>query len=118
LGIASMTLMAGGVFAQASAPAGTPAEMPTPHLACQPLYPEAALRAQVQGVSHLAFHVDENGKVTSSEVVKSSGNTREHRMLDQAALKALVNCPITVGRDENGKPIASVVTVNYTWLLQ
>jgi TonB family protein len=105
-------------FAQASAPASTPAPMPAPRPDCRPVYPAAALRVQAQGVTHIAFHVDETGKVTSAEVVTSSGNSREHRLLDLAAVMALSRCPITPAHDESGHPIASTVTVDYTWLLQ
>ena len=118
--MAASTLVAtGAALAQAPvAASAVAAEIPNPTPDCRPEYPEAALRAQVQGVSRLAFHVDETGKVTSSEVVHSSGHSREHRLLDMAALKALAHCPIKVARDENGNPVASVVTLNYTWRLQ
>ena len=90
----------------------------TPKSDCQPLYPAAALRAHVQGVTLLSFHVDESGRITSGKVVRSSGPTREHRMLDAAALHALMLCPVKAEVDENGHSVASDVEVPYTWRLQ
>lgn len=116
---ASNLAVTGAAFAQVPAPAAAAsAGMPPLPPDCRPAYPKAAERAQVQGVSTLAFQVDATGKITGGEVVRSAGRTREHRMLDSAALAALVHCPVTVERDEQGKPVASTVVVNYTWRLE
>ena len=95
-----------------------PASAPSAEAICKPEYPEAALRAQVQGVSVLVFHVDERGKVTGGEVLRSSGRSREHRMLDKAALYALMLCPFERRLDANGQARAYDVEVPYTWRLQ
>jgi periplasmic protein TonB len=86
--------------------------------ACKPEFPPAALRAQVSGVSRIRFTVDANGKVTSADVVGSSGPTREHRLLDNAAKVALGTCPFTAGVDANGTPIGTQVEVSYAWKLE
>ena len=85
---------------------------------CRPEFPPAALRAQVSGVSRIRFTVDATGKVTAAEVVGSSGPTREHRLLDNAAKLALPNCPIKVGTDAEGHPIGTQVEVAYSWKLE
>ena len=85
---------------------------------CRPEYPAAAARAQATGVSRIRFTVDANGKVTAAEVVGSSGPTREHRLLDNAAKAALQSCPIKVGVDAEGRPIGTQVDVAYTWKLE
>ena len=85
---------------------------------CRPDFPPAALRAQVSGVSRIRFTVDATGKVTAAEVVGSSGPTREHRLLDNAAKLALPNCPIKVGTDAAGNPIGTQVEVAYSWKLE
>ena len=86
--------------------------------ACKPEYPPAALRAQVSGVSRIRFTVDASGKVTSADVVGSSGPTREHRLLDNAAKSALATCPFTAGVDANGTKIGTQTEVSYAWKLE
>jgi protein TonB len=84
---------------------------------CRPDFPAAALRAGVTGVSHIRFTIDAAGKVTNAEVLGSSGPTREHRLLDNAAKLALAGCPIKVGTDAQGRPIGTQTEVLYTWKL-
>jgi protein TonB len=95
-----------------------PARVDATDPACRPEFPPAALRAQVSGTSHIRFTVDANGKVTAAEVVGSSGPTREHRLLDNAAKAALASCPIKVGIDAEGRPVGTQVEVAYTWKLE
>ena len=85
---------------------------------CRPDYPAAAARAQATGTSRIRFTVDANGKVTAADVVGSSGPTREHRLLDNAAKSALASCPIKVGVDAEGRPVGTQVEVIYTWKLE
>jgi protein TonB len=86
--------------------------------ACKPEFPPAALRAQVSGVSRIRFTVDASGKVTAADVVGSSGPTREHRLLDNAAKAALATCPFRAGQDAEGHPIGTQVEVAYAWKLE
>ena len=89
-----------------------------PVVDCAPNYPNAAARMGAQGATVLAFHVDATGKATGVEIVRSAGATREHRMLDNAAATALARCPFVAALDEQGQPVASVITVTYTWVLE
>jgi len=108
---------------EATAPVAAPGPAPAARAAvinandpgCRPEYPPAALRAGATGVSRIRFTVDASGKVTGAEVVGSSGPTREHRLLDNAAKLALAGCPIKVGTDAEGHPIGTQVEVLYTW---
>lgn len=108
---------------EATAPTAAPGPAPVARAAvinandpgCRPEYPPAALRAGAAGVSRIRFTVDASGKVTAAEVVGSSGPTREHRLLDNAAKSALAACPIKVGTDAEGHPIGTQVEVLYTW---
>jgi protein TonB len=84
---------------------------------CRPEYPPAAVRAAATGVSRIKFTIDAQGKVTAAEVAGSSGPTREHRLLDNAAKAALATCPIKPGIDASGNPIGTQVTVEYAWKL-
>ena len=89
-----------------------------PETYCKPQYPAAALRAQVQGVTTVAFHLDPMGKVTRTEIVKSSGPTPYHRLLDEETARKLSLCPFKPQLDDQGHPVAGVVKVNYTWRLE
>ena len=90
-GVLMSLAMVSGAFAQAPAAASAPAmsggTSPVMHfgMACAPGMPQQAARAGAQGTSRIRFYVDASGKVTAAEIVESSGPTREHRMLDNAA---------------------------------
>ena len=86
--------------------------------ACKPEYPPAAVRAGATGVTKMRFVVDASGKVTSAEIVGSSGPTREHRLLDNAAKSTIAACPFTPGVDAEGKPTGTTVPVEYVWKLE
>ena len=89
-----------------------------PETYCKPQYPPAALRAQVQGVTTVAFHLDATGKVTGTEIVKSSGPTPYHRLLDEETARKLSLCPFKPQLDDQGQPVAGIVKVDYRWRLE
>ncbi|NJN00671.1 MAG: TonB family protein [Aquincola sp.] len=60
--------------------------------ACKPEYPSAALKAEATGTTTIKFSIDAAGKVVSADVVKPSGPSREHRLLDRAAVTSLSGC--------------------------
>ncbi|HET9645956.1 MAG TPA: TonB family protein, partial [Burkholderiaceae bacterium] len=66
----------------------------------------------------IRFTVDSHGMVSKAEVVKSAGSSREHRLLDRAAVEALSKCPFKPGTDENGNPVGGFATVEYVWKLE
>ena len=84
---------------------------------CRPDYPAAAQRAGVEGVSRIRFTVDALGKVIGAQILQSSGATREHRLMDKAAAEALAQCPVTMGIDEQGRPVGGTADVEYHWTL-
>lgn len=86
--------------------------------ACWPALPERARRAHAQGSTILGLTVDEQGQVVDARVVRPAGHSPEHRLLDRAALDALVHCPITPGADATGKPATTRIQVTYTWKLE
>jgi protein TonB len=83
----------------------------------KPEYPVAARRAQTEGVTRIRFGVDANGQVSKAEIERASGNSREHRLLDRAAVDALSACKFQPGTDEDGKPTGAVAIVEYVWKL-
>jgi protein TonB len=85
--------------------------------ACKPDYPAAAVRAGATGISKIKLSVDASGKVTSAEVVGSSGPTRENRLLDNAAKAAFSTCHMYPGIDENGRPVGTTTVAEYLWKL-
>lgn len=115
-------------IAPAPAPAAPPAPpAPAPVAAqpaignvssCKPEYPAAAQRAETTGTTSIRFTVDASGKLSNAEVVRSSGASREHRLLDRTALSALSSCTFRAGRDTNGNPVGASFTVDYVWKLE
>ena len=81
-------------------------------------YPPAAQRAEATGTTKIRFTIDANGKLVKTEVVKSAGSSREHRMLDRVAESKLGGCSFTAGVDENGKAIGGTFEVDYVWKLE
>lgn len=83
-----------------------------------PVYPSDARRAEATGTSVILFEVDAQGRVTSSQVLGRAGFSREHRMLDRAAMDALGRCRFEPGRDRQGQPVGGRARVEYVWRLQ
>ena len=81
-------------------------------------YPAAALRAEATGTSKIRFTVDATGAVSKAEIERSAGPSREHRLLDRAAIDALSKCRFKPGTDEAGKPVGAVTPVEYVWKLE
>jgi protein TonB len=89
--------------------------------ACAPKgedYPAAAVRAEATGMTTIRFTVGADGRVTGSEVIKSSGPSREHKQLDRVALAKLSECAFKPGADENGRPVGGTTEVQYVWKLE
>jgi periplasmic protein TonB len=84
----------------------------------KPEYPAKARQAEATGVTKIRFSIDESGQVIKAEVVKSSGNSSQHRLLDRAAVEALSACRFRPGTDENGKPVGAFSNVEYAWNLE
>jgi periplasmic protein TonB len=113
------------------APAPAPAAPPAPAVApvaaqpaitnvsaCKPEYPQAALKAEASGTTAIKFTIDATGKVVSADVVKTSGASREHRLLDRAAVTSLSGCTFRPGRDASGQAVGAATTVEYVWKLE
>jgi protein TonB len=81
-------------------------------------YPTAALRAEATGITKIRFTIDGQGKLVKSDVVKSAGSSREHRMLDRIAQEKLSTCRFTPGIDENGRAVGGTFDVEYVWKIQ
>lgn len=84
----------------------------------KPEYPPKARQTEATGVTKIRFSIDESGQVIKAEITKSSGSSREHRLLDKAAVDALSACRFRPGTDENGKPVGAFSNVEYAWSLE
>jgi periplasmic protein TonB len=111
--------------AAAPAPPAPPAPKPVARAAqidvsscAKPTYPAAAARAEATGTTRIRFSIDGSGQVTKTEIVGSSGASREHRQLDRLAAEALGACKFRPGTDENGRPVGTSTNVDYVWRLE
>ena len=80
-------------------------------------YPAAARRAEATGSTRVRFTVGADGKLAGADVLKSSGSSREHKMMDRVAVTKLSECTFRPGQDENGKAIGGTYEVEYVWKL-
>ena len=89
---------------------------------CKPTgddYPAAARRADTTGTTSVRFHVGADGKLAGApELVRTSGPSREHKMLDRIALTKLSECAFKAGVDDQGRPMGASFTVDYVWKLE
>src|SRR5439155_879202 len=65
----------------------------------KPSYPAAAARAEAKGTTKIRFTIDATGHIDSSKTVieRSSGGSREHKLLDRTAVEALSKCKFKPG---------------------
>lgn len=101
-----------------------PAYQPKPAIvnvhACAPKgddYPAAAVRAEATGTTKIRFTIDASGALVKTEVVKSAGSSREHKMLDRVAASKLSECAFKPAVDEHGKAVGGSFDVDYVWKL-
>jgi protein TonB len=118
------------VFIQPPSPPAPPAP-PPPRAAARPAianaalcaptaedYPRAALRAEATGITRVRFTVDGTGRLVNTEIVKSSGPSREHKQLDRVAAEKLSGCKFSPGLDENGRAMGGTFEQEYLWKIE
>jgi TonB family protein len=84
---------------------------------CQPVYPQAARTMHVAGTTRLRFTVDAAGHIVDVRLLRRSGQMSENFLLDRTAMDALSHCPVIMGNDESGNPVAGTTDVDYIWRL-
>ena len=84
----------------------------------RPTYPRAARRVQATGTTRIRFEIDAMGRVVEARVMRSAGPTREHRLLDRAAVDALARCGFSGGLDAEGRPQGGFASVEFVWNLE
>ncbi len=114
---AQVSLAPAGAASAAPQPARVAPQVNFNRDCARPEYPAAAARAEATGSVVIAAFVDVNGRVTQSRVERSSGATREHKLLDRAALEAIAStCKFKPGTVD-GKPEPLWTQVEYVWKL-
>ncbi|MBK1689391.1 energy transducer TonB [Rubrivivax gelatinosus] len=106
-----------------AAPPSAPADLSRParlevSQCTRPAYPRAALRSEATGTTRIRFRVDAGGRVIDARVLQRSGPSREHGLLDRAAVDTLGRCRFSAGLDARGRPVGGFATVEYVWTLQ
>ncbi|MCC9598201.1 energy transducer TonB [Rubrivivax sp. JA1055] len=76
------------------------------------------MRAEATGTTKVRFTVDASGRVSASELVRSAGPSREHKLLDRVAINKLSQCQFRPGTDEHGNAIGGQAEVEYVWNLE
>ena len=85
--------------------------------ACEkPEYPRQARAANAEGLVVVIYTMDVNGVISDAKIEKSSGVSREHRMLDRATLDAVMACKGTPGTID-GKAEKLTGRIEYNWTL-
>lgn len=85
---------------------------------CQPSYPFRPKPDGAQGTTMIAMQVEQDGSLSAVAVAQSSGPTREHRILDGYALKAVALCGLQPRAFTDNHPSGPALTfVAQKWLL-
>ena len=82
----------------------------------KPEYNAATRRADAQGTVIVSYTMDTSGAISEARVEKSSGMSREHKMLDRMTLDAVQGCKGTPGTVD-GKPEKLTGRIEYVWKL-
>ena len=84
---------------------------------CQiPAYPEVARRAEATGTTRLGFHIRADATRIDGDIVRSAGPSAAHKLLDMAALLALMTCRFEPARFR-GQALDAWVELEYRWKL-
>ena len=66
-------------------------------------YPAAALRRGTQGTVRIRFTAEPDGKISDVVVIKSSGETKEHKILDLVSKRQMQSCRLA-GKEPTLEP--------------
>jgi periplasmic protein TonB len=82
----------------------------------KPEYNAATRRADAQGTVIVSYTMDTSGAISEARIEKSSGVSREHKMLDRMTLEAVQGCKGSPGTVD-GKPEKLTGRIEYVWKL-
>lgn len=83
----------------------------SPKSCTTPDWPKEARRYEVEGITLVHFHINDNGGIEDAEVVKSSS----WKMLDEAAMASLVKCKFKPDLDEADRNVT--FPIQFVWTL-
>ncbi|WP_396267477.1 energy transducer TonB [Ideonella sp.] len=96
-----------------------PQPLKQPRESClRPQYPQAARRAEIECEVVAAYDVEIDGTISDARIVKSCGNSREHKLLDEAVISAFLGCKAVPGKYSDGAPLKSTGNVMFQWKLE
>jgi TonB family protein len=116
LTIALIALGALGGFQSANGQAPSRTNSLIKGYACDaPHYPAAALRKDTQGTVRLRFMAAPDGAISDVEVIKTAGESREHKLLDLVSKRQIESCTLT----ESGPPLEPKIhEVEVRWFIR
>jgi hypothetical protein len=102
--------------AVASTPEFSPPRL-RPGMCEKPSYPEFARRKGAQGITRLALFIDGRGFLQKMHIVRSSGDTLAHKLLDFQAVSTISNCRWLAAK-RHGDAVDSWSFLEYVWRLE
>jgi len=114
----SLTLMVGVCWSHAQQDRSSPAQRVAllKGYTCDGIeYPAAARRRETQGVTQVRFTAEPDGKIADVVVVKSSGETKEHKLLDLVSKRQIQSCTLVAAEPTLE---ARTHTVDLVWKLR
>lgn len=78
-------------------------------------YPLAAMNAKVTGKTVVQFDIDSKGTVSNAVVLKSAGETPQHKLLDEAARRITSTCIYPSRSGDATQTTTTTTTTDYIW---
>lgn len=80
----------------------------------EPVYPPEAMWAYVTGRTRLKVLIQPDGSISEVRITQASGRTRQHEMLDRAALVAMQSCRYRIPKSFDAR-LPAWQAVEYNW---
>lgn len=84
---------------------------------CRPTMPAIAIQTGAMGDTRLEFMVEKTGRASKFWILRSSGDTFAHKVLDLQAVAAMAACTFTPALLD-GNPVDQKVSQEFRWTLE